>query len=91
MPLSLSFIVVTTVVLGLFSGRARRGYLRLLITTTVLTLLVGTNLSALGLIDFAGDSILPMLEFFGLIVLLDVVYAFSFAYFARNHPSGGWR
>lgn len=84
LPLSASFIVVTTAAWGLALGEKASDYVRALITSTVLTLFVGLNVSVLGLVAFAGDSILPVLEFFALIVLLDVVYALAFAVLRRR-------
>lgn len=84
LPLTAVFIVVMTGAFGLAFGHERGDYVRLLVTITVLTLLVGINLSVLGLIDFAGGSMGPLMTFFGLIVLLDVAYASAFAFFGRR-------
>lgn len=88
LPLTALYIVVMTVTLGLAFGQERADYLRLLTTITVLTLLVGINVSVLGLVEFAGDSTLPVLEFFALIVMLDAVYAFAFAVLRRRWLTG---
>lgn len=84
LPLTAAFIVVITGAFSLAFGHERGDYLRLLITTTALTLIVGMNVSVLGLVDFAGGSIGPVLAFFGLIVLLDVAYASAFAILGRR-------
>ena len=84
LPLTVAFIIAMTGGFSLAFGHERGDYLRLLITTTVLTLIVGMNVSVLGLVDFAGGSIRPVLAFFGLIVLLDVAYASTFAILGRR-------
>lgn len=84
LPLTASFIVVTAAALGLALGEKPSDYVRALITSTVLTLVVGLNVSVLGLVEFAGDSIRFVLEFFALIVLLDVVYAVAFVFLRKR-------
>ena len=44
----------------------------------VLMVLVGSNISVLGLVDFGGASMMPVLRFFGLVALLDAVFAGAF-------------
>lgn len=78
LPLTGVFTLVATGLLGAAFARRRSDYLRLLLTVTVLVLFLGLNVSVLGLVGFSGDSILPVVAFFGLIVLLDAVFAAVF-------------
>lgn len=78
LPLTALFVVVSGGVIGVVLGDRPADYLWALLCATVLTLFVGLNVSVLGMIDFAGASLGLLIEFFGLIVLLDAVYAASF-------------
>jgi hypothetical protein len=84
LPLTAIFAVVVAGALGLAFRAGATGYGRLLVTTTLLMLLVGINLSVLGLVDFAGDSLRPVSMFFGLVILLDAVYAIAFGLLRRG-------
>lgn len=86
LPLSAVFVVGTTVVLGVVFARAWTDYLRLLLSVTVLMVFLGLNVSVLGLVEFAGAEVGPVVFFFVLIVLLDVVFATGFAVMYR--PAG---
>jgi hypothetical protein len=72
---------LTTLGLGTVLARRWTDYLRLLGTVVVLMVLVGLNISVLGLIDFGGASLVPVLNFFALVVLLDAVYAVAYLVF----------
>lgn len=75
LPLMAVFVVAATGVLGKLWARRSSDYLRILLTVTVLMLLLGLNVSVLGLVDFGGASMAPVVTFFSMIVLLDVVFA----------------
>jgi hypothetical protein len=89
LPLSGAFVVAFTGVLGNLWARGSPDYLRLLVTIAVLMLLVGLNVSVLGLVDFGGASMGPVFAFFGLIVLLDGVFAAGVLTRLRTQPSPG--
>jgi hypothetical protein len=74
-PLMAVFVVAATGVLGRLWARRSSDYLRILPTVTVLMLLLGLNVSVVGLVDFGGASMAPVVVFFSLIVLLDGVFA----------------
>ena len=74
LPLTVAFTVLTSGLLGVMFARGWGDFLRLLLTVSVLALCLGLNVSALGLVGFSGGSILPVVVFFGLIVLLNVVF-----------------
>ena len=79
LPLTGVFTLVTTGLLGGSLARRWSDYLRLLLTITVLMVFLGLNVSVLGLVEFSGGSLLPVVVFLGLIVLLDLVFAVVFA------------
>jgi len=74
LPLNGVFLFAATGLLGAAFARRGSDYLRLLLTVIVLVLFLGLNVSVLGLVGFAGGSIVPVVAFFGLIVLLDAVF-----------------
>lgn len=79
LPLAGAFTLGTTGVLGRLLSRRWSDYLRLLLVITVLMVFLGLNVSVLGLVEFSGDALTPVVVFFGLIVLLDLVFAAVFA------------
>jgi len=78
LPLTGVFTFAATGLLGAAFARRRSDYLRLLLAVALLVLFLGLNVSVLGLVSFSGGSILPVVAFFGLIVLLDAVFAAVF-------------
>ena len=60
------------------------GILTLFVTTAVLVLLLGLNISILGFVDVASGEVLVLAETFGLLVLLAGVYMVSVLVFARE-------
>lgn len=94
LPLSGVFVIAFTGVLGTQWARDRTDYLRLLATVATLMLLLGLNVSVLGLVDFGGASVRPVATFFALIVLLDAVFAAAVAVISAwphrsKRPRGG--
>lgn len=83
------FTFASAGLLGKLFARRRSDYLRLLLTVTVLMLLLGLNVSVLGLVDFGGSSIAPVVAFFALIVLLDGVFVVAFVCLRWKHSVGG--
>ena len=89
LPVTVLVTVLTTVVIGRTVARRWTDYLRILLTAAVLMVLVGLNISVLGLVDFAGATLAPVVKFLGLVVLLDGVYAVTFEGLRRWRVS--WR
>jgi len=79
LPHTGAFTLGTTGALGRLLSRRSSDYVRLLLTVTVLVVFLGLNVSVLGLVEFSGGSLLPVVVFFGLIVLLDLVFTVVFA------------
>lgn len=53
-------------------------------SSAAITLLLGLNISTIGLVEIPGESALIVAEFFALVVLLDLVYAGGFIALARG-------
>lgn len=78
-PLTLAFIVLAAAGVGLAWGRSLLDHLSVLLTSTALLVLLGINLSILGLVSFTSGT-LPLLAMnYGLVVLLNAVFALLFA------------
>jgi hypothetical protein len=74
-------IVSTTVMVAIISrvyGRSWTHYAAILLTCTVLVLLLGLNVSVIGLIAIPGSSLYLIAELFALILALNLVYAVVF-------------
>lgn len=75
MPMTVAFTLVTATVVTLLHARRSRELGPVLLTTSVLVLLLGLNVSAIGLVEIPSGSAYLVAELFGLIVALDVVFA----------------
>lgn len=75
MPMTLIFLLAMTGALGFLFGRNWRHYLAILVTCTVLVALLGLNISAIGLVYVPRGSAYLIAELFGLVLVLDGVYA----------------
>lgn len=78
LPMTVVFTMASSVVISLFYGRSWRGYGVVLLTSTVLVLLLGLNVSVLGLVSIPRGSFYLVAEFLGLIVVLNVVFVAVF-------------
>ena len=78
MPLTLFFLVAVSALLGVLFARNWRHYTAILITCTVLVTLLGLNVSVIGLVSVPSSSLYLVLELFGLIVVLNAIYAAVF-------------
>ena len=85
MPLTIAFIFASTIILGLLYGNNLKHYLVILLTNAILILLVGLNVSILGLVFIPTDSFYLLLELFGLIAVIFVFYSFTFWLFERKN------
>lgn len=77
-PLTLAFIVVATMGVGRLYARRRLDYGAILLTCTVLTLLLGLNISVIGLVYVPSGSAYLIAELFGLILSINLVYVAVF-------------
>lgn len=84
LPLTGAFVVVATLLTGRLYARNRSDHPRILATITLVTALLGPNLSVLGMVDFDGSSVAPVLAFFGLAGLLASVYTLAFVALRRD-------
>ena len=84
MPLTIAFIFAATIILGFLYGKNLKHYLIILLTNAVLILLLGLNVSILGLVFIPTDSLYLLLELFGLIAVIFLVFAGVFWILARR-------
>jgi hypothetical protein len=78
MPLTIVFILLSTVGIGRRWGRSVLDYLSVLLACATVVVLLGINLSILGLVQFTSGS-LPLLGMtYGLVVVLNAVFAAAF-------------
>ena len=78
MPMTLVFLVAITITLSMMYGRQWHQVAAILVTCSVLLALLGLNVSAIGLVDVPRGSLHLIAELFGLILVLDAVYAAAF-------------
>lgn len=83
LPMTLVFTVASAIGISLLYGRSWRHLSAILLTTTALVLLLGLNISALGLVSIPRGSFYLVAEFLGLVVLLAMVYVLAFVALAR--------
>ena len=84
MPMTLVFTLAIAALVSLLYGRSWRRFGAILLTCTVLVLLLGLNVSAIGLVYIPRGSLYLVLELFGLILALDVVYVAVFIALERK-------
>jgi hypothetical protein len=78
------FMVATAIVLTVRYRPSWPGALGLLITTGVLVVLLGLNISILGLVDVPGGEVRVLAETFGLLATLAVIYVAAVLALART-------
>jgi hypothetical protein len=84
LPMTLLFTLASALGISLLYGRSWRHLGAILLTTTALVLLLGLNISALGLVSIPRGSFYLVAEFLGLVVLLAMVYVVVFMALARS-------
>ncbi|NNF57278.1 MAG: hypothetical protein HKN04_03470 [Rhodothermaceae bacterium] len=84
MPLTLGFTVAMALLVSVLYGRSWWHFGAILLTCTLLVLLLGLNVSAIGLVYIPSGSVYVIAELFGLIVALNVVYVAVFIGFERK-------
>ena len=84
LPMTVAFTMATTVVLSLVYRRGWRGLSAILVTSAVLVIFLGLNVSIIGLVDIPRSSVHLVLELFGLIFAIAFVYTALFVAFERK-------
>jgi hypothetical protein len=74
LPMTLAFTAVTAVLISLIFGRGWRQFGAVLATTSVLVLFLGLNVSAIGLVEFAGGGLYLVAEMFGLVAAIGLMF-----------------
>jgi len=85
LPLTVLFTAVAATVVGRLYGRSWTQFGALLLSWTLLVLLLGLNLSTLGLIAVPRSGWYLMAEFYGLILILNGVYVLTFMVLERRN------
>jgi hypothetical protein len=78
MPMTIVSTLVMAATISRLYGRNRVHYAAILLTSTVLVLLLGLNVSVIGLVFIPGSSVYLIVELFGLILALNLVYVVMF-------------
>lgn len=84
LPMTLLFTLASSVAMSLVYGRRWRHFGAVLLTSTVLVLLLGLNVSVLGLVSVPRGSFYLVAEFLGLIVFINAVYVVAFTALERQ-------
>lgn len=84
-PMTVVYLLGMAAVLSILFGKNWRQYLAILLTCTILILLLGMNVSVIGLVFVPMGSFHLIVKLFVLIFVLDVVYAVAFIGLERNH------
>jgi hypothetical protein len=84
MPLTIAFTLVAAVLIGLVWGRSLGDAAAVLVTCTVVVLLLGLNVSALGLVHVPSGALYLVAEMFGLIVALNAAYVLAYGLLERR-------
>jgi hypothetical protein len=84
LPMTLLFTVAFAALFSFFYGPGWRPFAIILLTATVIVLLLGLNISALGLVSIPRGAGYLVAEFLGLVVFINVVYALTFIALERQ-------
>ena len=84
MPITIAFTLIMSLVVSLIYGLNWRNFGAILMTCTMLVLLLGLNVSAIGLVNIPHGSVHLVFELFGLILVLNLVYVLVFIGLERN-------
>lgn len=85
LPVTLAFTVASSVAISLLYGPSWRRFGAILLTSSVLVLLLGLNVSVLGLVSIPRGSLYLVAEFLGLIVVINVVFVAVFIGLERRN------
>ena len=84
-PLTIAFTLAAAVVLGWRHARRPGDYGIILLTTGVLVVLLGLNVSVLGFVAIPLGAVYLVLEMFGLIAVINILYVLGFAALERRY------
>lgn len=83
-PLTVGWIVIAAALPSLLWGRSMKGLASNSLTSTLLILLLGLNVSVLGLVDISGGSPFVVFEFLALLVAIMLGYGATFHLMERG-------
>jgi len=83
MPMTIAFTLGMATLITLLYSRSIIKFLAVLLTCTVLVVLLGLNVSAIGLVEISSGSLVVIVELFGLIVSLNAVYVIVYVALER--------
>lgn len=89
MPLTVGFSVAMTLLVSWLYGRSGWHIAAIALTCTLLTLLLGLNISAIGLVYIPSGSVYVLAELLGLILVINIVYVAVFLAFERKRFNSG--
>ena len=89
MPMTIGFTLAAAILVSWLYGRSWLHYGAILLTCTVLILLLGLNVSVIGLVYIPGSSLYLIGELFGLILAINVFYVAAFIALERKSLVGG--
>lgn len=84
LPMTLLFSLVIAVLLGQLYTRSWRNFAAILVTCLALVLLLGLNISIIGLVNFPSSALYLVAEMFGLILALNLVFVVVFLILERK-------
>ena len=88
LPMTAVFTLAAAVLVSLLYGRSWARFGAILLTCMVLVLLLGLNISTIGLVDIPRGSFYLVMELFGLILAINVVYVAAFIALERKSRGG---
>ncbi len=88
LPMTAVFTLLVAVVITWGYGRSWSRFGAVLLTAVILVLLLGHNVFILGLVEIPRGAIYLVLEMFGLILLLNLVYVAAFLVLAHKQLPG---
>jgi hypothetical protein len=92
MPMTIVSTIIMAALIGRLYARTWAHYAAILLTCAVIVLLLGLNVSVIGLVNVPRSSAYLIVELFGLILSLNVVFAVVFSglewksFFSGIHP-----
>jgi len=84
MPMTIIFTLAIALLLSWRYGRNWLHYGAILLTCTLLVLLLGLNVSVIGLVSIPGNSLYLIAEMFGLILAINLAYGVAFIMLERK-------
>lgn len=78
LPMTIVFTLGTSILVSLLYGRRWKHFGAILMTCSVLVMLLGLNVSVIGLVFIPSGSIYLVAELFGLILAINLVYVAVF-------------